>query len=75
MLQLQLGTIPIPKSITPSRMGQYIDIFDFELSDEEMHLIDSFYVDERYIDLEQGLNLQQFPLKRKKIPISSKCKF
>ncbi|KAJ6636690.1 Aldo-keto reductase family 1 member B1 [Pseudolycoriella hygida] len=70
----QLGTIPIPKSITPSRMGQYINIFDFELTDKEMNLIDSFYIDERSIDLEQGLN-QQFPLKRKKIPISSKCKF
>lgn len=71
----QLGTIPIPKSITPSRMGQYIDIFDFELSDQEMRLIDSFYIDERSTDLEQGLNVQQFPLMRKKMPISSKCKF
>lgn len=70
-----MGTIPIPKSITPSRMGQYIDIFDFELSDTEMSLIDSFYVDERSIDLEQGLKLQEFPLMRKKMPISSKCKF
>lgn len=75
MLQYQLGTIPIPKSITPSRMGQYIDIFDFELTDIEMKLIDSFYIDESSIDLVQGLNLQQFPLRRKKIPISSKCKF
>lgn len=75
LLQYQVGTIPIPKSITPSRMSQYIDIFDFELSDGEMSLIDSFYIDERSIDLEQGLNLQQFPLMRKKIPISSKCKF
>lgn len=74
-LQHQLGTIPIPKSITPSRIGQYIDIFDFELNDAEMHLIDSFYRDERSIDLEQGLNPQQFPLVRKKMPISSKCKF
>lgn len=56
-------------------MGQYIDIFDFELTDIEMSLIDSFYVDERSIDLEQGLSLQKFPFMRKKIPISSKCKF
>lgn len=56
-------------------MGQYIDIFGFELTDAEMCLIDSFYVDERSIDLEQGLNPQVFPLMSKKIPISSKCKF
>lgn len=71
----QMGTIPVPKSVTPSRMGQYIDIFDFELTDGEMDLIDSFYVDERSIDLEQGLNPHQFPFMRKRIPVSSKCKF
>lgn len=56
-------------------MAQYIDIFDFELNAAEMSLIDSFYIDKRSIDLEQGLNVQQFPLMRKKMPISSKCKF
>lgn len=70
-----MGTIPVPKSITPNRMSQYINIFDFELTNAEMELIDSFYVDERSIDLEQGLNLNQFPFMRKRIPASSKCKF
>jgi diketogulonate reductase-like aldo/keto reductase len=37
--QLQLGCLPIPKSATPSRQRSNLDIFGFELSDEEMAAI------------------------------------
>jgi 2,5-diketo-D-gluconate reductase A len=36
---LQLGNIVIPKSVTPSRIRENIDVFDFELSGDEMRAI------------------------------------
>lgn len=37
--ELQLGTLPIPKSSTPKRQAGNIDIFDFEISKEDMETI------------------------------------
>ncbi len=36
---LQLGNIVIPKSVTPARIRENIDVFDFTLSDDEMTAI------------------------------------
>jgi 2,5-diketo-D-gluconate reductase A len=36
---LQLGNVVFPKSVTPERIEQNIDVFDFELSDAEMDTI------------------------------------
>ncbi len=36
---LQLGTLPIPKSATPERQRQNIDLNGFDLSEEEMAAI------------------------------------
>jgi 2,5-diketo-D-gluconate reductase A len=38
---LQLGNVVIPKSITPERIRENADLFDFELSDDEMTAIES----------------------------------
>jgi diketogulonate reductase-like aldo/keto reductase len=34
--QLQLGTLPIPKSATPSRQAENLDVFGFSLTPEEV---------------------------------------
>ena len=39
---LQKGTVVIPKSQNQERIAQNIDIFDFELSDEDMKTLDGF---------------------------------
>ncbi|WP_150307742.1 aldo/keto reductase [Planctomonas psychrotolerans] len=44
---LQLGIVVIPKSVTPARMRDNIDILDFELSDGDMASIESLDRDGR----------------------------
>lgn len=36
---LQMGFIPLPKSVTPARIAENIDIFDFTLDEQDMRLI------------------------------------
>lgn len=38
---LQKGHLPLPKSVTPSRILENTKIFDFELDEEDMNLIDN----------------------------------
>lgn len=38
---LQHGTLPLPKSVTPARIKENADVFDFEIGPEDMALIDA----------------------------------
>ena len=36
---LQCDVIPMPKSVTPARIAQNMDVFDFEITDEDLKAI------------------------------------
>ena len=44
---LQLGNVVIPKSATPSRIAENVDVFDFELDSDELTAIDGLDRGER----------------------------
>ncbi|XP_029295444.1 aldo-keto reductase family 1 member A1-A [Cottoperca gobio] len=46
---VQRGVVCIPKSVTPSRIQQNLQVFDFSLSEDDMKQIESFNCNERFI--------------------------
>jgi 2,5-diketo-D-gluconate reductase A len=52
---LQLGYIVIPKSVTPARIAGNFDVFDFELSDDELAAVSALGSESR-----TGPNPDQF---------------
>lgn len=51
---IQLGVIPIPKSSNPSRLLENINVFDFELTKDDMIVVDS--LNEDYALLPESIN-------------------
>lgn len=47
---IQRGTIAIPKSVTPERIGENISVFDFKLSESDMELISGLERGLRFVD-------------------------
>jgi diketogulonate reductase-like aldo/keto reductase len=39
---IQVGTIVLPKSVTPERIKENADVFDFEISEEDIDYMESF---------------------------------
>lgn len=57
---LKRGTIVIPKSVTTKRIKENMDIFDFELTDEEQNEISSLNKDYRFVDPREFWNMPYF---------------
>ena len=48
---IQRGLHVIPKSVNPERISANIQVFDFELTDDEMKKLDNLNKNRRYIDI------------------------
>ena len=57
---IQLGVIPIPKSATKNRIIENFNVFDFQLTDDEMKYIESFHSNENQICKFQFAECSQF---------------
>ena len=61
LFKASLGTVPIPKSATKSRIYENIDIFDFQLTDKESAFLDSFNTGARIISLTETNHSEYWP--------------
>ncbi|XP_006887204.1 PREDICTED: aldo-keto reductase family 1 member B10-like [Elephantulus edwardii] len=58
---LQRNVTAIPKAVTPEHIAENIQVFDFQLSDEEMTTLFSFNRNWRILNIVEGACLEDFP--------------
>ncbi|KAK3912716.1 Aldo-keto reductase family 1 member A1-A [Frankliniella fusca] len=58
---VQRGAIPIPKSVTKSRIRENFDIFDFELSAQDMATLEALNKNRRMCPFLEGLGHPEYP--------------
>ncbi|KAJ8706946.1 hypothetical protein PYW08_011080 [Mythimna loreyi] len=61
---IELGVIPIPKSLTKSRIDQNINVFDFSLTQEEKDVLKKFDRNYRTIPQLKWLNHPYYPFEK-----------
>ncbi|KAM3926623.1 aldo-keto reductase family 1 member C3-like [Leptodactylus fuscus] len=59
---LQRGIVVIAKSFNPGRIKQNFEIFDFELSEEEMKTLNGLNQNRRYVDISAFKDHPKYPL-------------
>lgn len=60
-MQVQLGVVPIPKSVTKSRIVSNIQVFDFNLSDEEVEKLDALNKNKRFVTFDSASGHKDYP--------------
>jgi len=58
---IDIGTVPIPKSVNNKRIEENIDVFDFKLTADEIKLMDTFNTNERVISYLESKHDKYWP--------------
>ncbi|KAF5276029.1 hypothetical protein FQA39_LY00825 [Lamprigera yunnana] len=58
---IQIGTVPIPKSANEKRITENINVFDFNLSKEDLAIMDSFNCNGRVVLAEEFKGTPHYP--------------
>lgn len=61
MLQVQHGIPVIPKSFTKSRIEENLNLFDFELTEDEMATVDAYNINHRCVPNKSSSFAKNFP--------------
>ncbi|XP_046489171.1 aldo-keto reductase family 1 member B1-like isoform X1 [Neodiprion pinetum] len=61
--QIDRGHVVIPKSVSKSRLKENFDIFDFELSKEDVELINSCDCNKRFCPMSDAIDSPYFPFR------------
>lgn len=59
--QVELGAVPIPKSVNENRQLENISIFDFQLDAEDTQIMDSFHTGKRIVGLSDAKKAKHWP--------------
>ncbi|XP_022817297.1 aldo-keto reductase AKR2E4-like isoform X2 [Spodoptera litura] len=62
---VELGVIPIPKSVTPKRINENIEVFDFQLTQNEKDLMKAFDKNYRTIPVTMWIDSPYYPFNKK----------
>lgn len=60
---IELGTVPIPKSTNKERMEANLNVFDFQLDENDHQILDAFNCDGRAVHAEELKDSPQYPFK------------
>lgn len=60
-MQVELGTIPIPKSVTKERIEANINIFDFTLTEDDLEVLEGFNIGKRRVEFADGKHSKFWP--------------
>ncbi|XP_063700521.1 aldo-keto reductase family 1 member C15-like [Culicoides brevitarsis] len=58
---IQLGAVPLPKSSNKTRINENLNVFDFELTPEEMSFMDTFNTGERVCGFRDYVKHKNYP--------------